>query len=82
MKLIKIMVGTVIFIILNTILVNTIWDYDGPVEIAAIVAMFLVSAVFYGSFSVERQSVERASIAGALLFSSFCMRKIYSICNR
>ena len=54
MKLIKIMVGTVIFIILNTILVNTIWDYDGPVEIAAIVAMFLVSAVFYGSFSVER----------------------------
>lgn len=54
MKFIKIMIGLTSFVILNTILVDIIWNNDGIAEIAAIVAMFLVSAVFYGSFSVER----------------------------
>lgn len=54
MKLIKIMIGVTLFVILNTILVDIIWNYDGLAEIAAIVAIFMVSAVFYGSFSVER----------------------------
>lgn len=52
-KVASLALGLLAFIVINSVLVNYIWDYDGPGEIAALIAVFLLSGIFYDAFTVE-----------------------------